>query len=265
LTVRAVGFMLLLSVAGAVGPALADNDTGQKIFKDRCVVCHQEDGHGAAGVAPSLAGTLARHLGSAEGKHYLAQILISGMVGSIDTEGHKFSGLMPSFRADLSDTDIAATINYVLGTFNGVSDATATSPITPQDVSTAAATNPAPSETRALRQSLQKLYTLNCSGCHGADGVGVPEAGIPNLNEAGRYVQTELGREYLIEVPGLSQSRLDDATAARLLNWVLQRFSGDRLPADFKPYTAAEVSRFRSEKVSDPKTRRDAILAELRN
>ena len=113
-------------------------------------------------------------------------------------------------------------------------------------------------------QSLQTLYTLNCSGCHGAGGQGVPEAGIPNLNEAGRYVRTQLGREYLIEVPGLSQSRLDDATAARLLNWVLRQFSAASLPADFKPYSAAEVTRFRADKVSDPKTRRDAILAELR-
>ena len=113
-------------------------------------------------------------------------------------------------------------------------------------------------------QSLQTLYTLHCSGCHGVGGLGVPEAGIPNLNEAGRYVRTELGREYLIEVPGLSQSRLDDVTAARLLNWVLQQFSAERLPADFKPYTAAEVTRFRADKVSDPKARREAILAELR-
>ncbi|HVW69115.1 MAG TPA: cytochrome c [Steroidobacteraceae bacterium] len=113
-------------------------------------------------------------------------------------------------------------------------------------------------------QPLQTLYTLNCSGCHGAGGLGVPEAGIPNLNEAGRYVRTQPGREYLIEVPGLSQSRLDDATAARLLNWVLRRFSAERLPVNFKPYTAAEVRRFRADKISDPKTRREAILAELR-
>lgn len=112
--------------------------------------------------------------------------------------------------------------------------------------------------------TLQTLYTLNCSGCHGTGGRGVPEAGIPNLNEAGRYVRTQLGREYLIEVPGLSQSRLDDATAARLLNWVLRQFSAKSLSADFAPYTAAEVTRFRSDKISDPKTRRDAILAELR-
>ena len=112
--------------------------------------------------------------------------------------------------------------------------------------------------------SLQTLYTLNCSGCHGAGGHGVPTAGIPDLNDAGSYVSTALGREYLIEVPGLSQSRLNDAIAARLLNWVLLKFSADRLPKAFKPYTSAEVTHFRANKLSDPNTRRQAILAELR-
>jgi hypothetical protein len=108
------------------------------------------------------------------------------------------------------------------------------------------------------------VYTLNCSGCHGAQGLGVPEVGIPNLNEAGRFVRTELGREYLIQVPGLSQSRLDDATAARLLNWILYKFSAGPLPRNFTPYTAEEVTHFRADKASDAKIRRDAILAEMR-
>ena len=151
---RAAVWMCLLSALGAIAPALADNEVGEKTFKERCVVCHQEDAHGAAGVAPSLAGTLARHVDSAEGKRYLAQILVSGMIGPIDTEGHKFSGLMPSFRDALSDEEIAATINYVLAAFNGVTNASATSPVTPSDVSAAAAKKPVPGDTRALRQSL---------------------------------------------------------------------------------------------------------------
>jgi mono/diheme cytochrome c family protein len=109
------------------------------------------------------------------------------------------------------------------------------------------------------------VYTLNCSGCHGAEGLGVPEVGIPNLNEAGRFVWTELGRKYLIQVPGLSQSRLDDATAASLLNWILGKFSANRLPTDFSPYTSVEVAHFRADKASDAKMRRDAILAEMRS
>jgi mono/diheme cytochrome c family protein len=152
--VRAGAWTLLLALGGVISPALGADELGQKIFKERCVLCHQEDAHGAAGVAPSLVGTLVPYLVSAQGKRYLAQILVSGMIGPIDTEGHKFSGLMPSFRADLSDAEIAATVNYVLGTYNGVSVADATKPITPDAVAAASAANPIATGTRALRQSL---------------------------------------------------------------------------------------------------------------
>ena len=151
---RAVGWSFLLALGGVLSPAFGADELGQKIFKERCVLCHQADAHGAAGVAPSLAGTLVPYLGSAEGKRYLAQILVSGMIGPIDTEGHKFSGLMPSFRADLSDAEIAATINYVLRTYNDVSDAGATMPIAPEEVAAVSAANPVATGTRALRQSL---------------------------------------------------------------------------------------------------------------
>jgi len=152
--VRAVAWSFLLALGGVMSPACEANELGEKIFKERCVLCHQADAHGAAGVAPSLAGTLASYLGAADGKRYLAQILVSGMIGPIDTEGHKFSGLMPSFRADLSDAEIAATINYVLKTYNDVSAAGAAMPIAPEDVAAVSATHPVATATRALRQSL---------------------------------------------------------------------------------------------------------------
>jgi mono/diheme cytochrome c family protein len=152
---RPVAWLLLSALGGLINPAFGANEVGQRIFKERCVLCHQEDAHGAAGVAPSLVGTLAPYLTSVEGKRYLAQILVSGMIGAIDTEGHKFNGMMPSFRAELSDADIAAIVNYVLGTFNGVSDAGATAPIAPDDVTAASASNPIATSTRALRQSLR--------------------------------------------------------------------------------------------------------------
>ena len=152
---RSVAWLFLWALGGSISPAMGGSDIGQNIFKDRCVLCHQDDAHGAAGVAPSLVGTLVPDLASAEGKRYLAQILISGMIGPIDTEGHKFNGMMPSFRADLSDTEIAAVINYVLGTFNDVSDAGATTPVAPEDVAAAGASNPIATSTRALHQALK--------------------------------------------------------------------------------------------------------------
>jgi mono/diheme cytochrome c family protein len=112
--------------------------------------------------------------------------------------------------------------------------------------------------------SLLSLYTQHCSGCHGTAGHGVPSAGIPDLHDAGAYVVIPAGRAYLVQVPGLAQSRLDDASAARMLNYVLSRFSADTLPANFTPYTAAEVARLRADKASDATMRRRAILAALR-
>jgi mono/diheme cytochrome c family protein len=110
---------------------------------------------------------------------------------------------------------------------------------------------------------LPTLYTLHCSGCHGADGHGVPTAGIPDLHDIGLYVVLPQGRAYLVQVPGISQSRLDDATAAAMLNWVLARYSAAALPPGFTPYTAAEVSRLRTDKASDAEARRAAIMAAL--
>ena len=152
---RPAAWLLLSALGGPISPALGANEVGQTIFKERCALCHQEDARGAAGVAPSLVGTLAPYLVSVEGKRYLAQILVSGMIGPIDTEGHKFNGMMPSFRAELSDAEIAAIVNYVLGTFNGVSNAGVTTPIAPAEVTAAAQSNPVATGTRALRQSLR--------------------------------------------------------------------------------------------------------------
>ncbi len=152
---RATAMACLFALGIAVRPAFAANELGQALFKERCVLCHQEDAQGAAGVAPPLAGTLANYLRSADGKRYLAQILVSGMIGPIDTQGHKFNGMMPSFRAELSDVQIAAVINYVLGTFNAVGDTEAARPIAPEDVAAASAANPVATATRTLRQSLQ--------------------------------------------------------------------------------------------------------------
>jgi hypothetical protein len=45
----------------------------------------------------------------------------------------------------------------------------------------------------------------------------------------------------------------------------MRKFSANRLPTDFAPYTAEEVAHFRADKASDAKIRRDAILAEMRS
>jgi hypothetical protein len=97
-----------------------------------------------------LAGTLARYTGSPDGIKYLSQIVLSGMVGKIQTEGHSFSGLMPNFAGDFSDAQIAAVVDYVLATYNGVSKPV----ISAADVAQARAANPVATQTRHLREQI---------------------------------------------------------------------------------------------------------------
>ena len=46
-------------------------------------------------------------------------------------------------------------------------------------------------------------------------------------------------------VPGVATSPLGDADLAELMNWILWRFDREHLPANFQPFTAAEMGRLR--------------------
>jgi len=107
-------------------------------------------------------------------------------------------------------------------------------------------------------------YILMCQGCHLADGAGTPEK-VPALkNEMGRFLQVAGGREYLIQVPGTAQSPLTDKEVAAVLNWILHNFSSTELPADFTPYTADEVARYRNEPLANASEVRTGLIHKLR-
>jgi hypothetical protein len=70
------------------------------------------------------------------------------------------------------------------------------------------------------------------------------------------------GREVLAQVPGVAQAPLDDAALAAVLNWVLRRFGGAEVPADFAPYTPEEVATLRRRPLTDvERTRRELLDA----
>jgi mono/diheme cytochrome c family protein len=101
-------------------------------------------------------------------------------------------------------------------------------------------------------------FLLHCSGCHQADGSGRPEQGIPRMkDQVGHFLQLPEGRAFLVQVPGTSQSSLDDADTAAMLNWMVRAISGPQVPAGFTPYTPDEVTRLRAVHLPDaPQTRR---------
>ena len=95
-------------------------------------------------------------------------------------------------------------------------------------------------------------YLLHCSGCHLPDGSGAPDD-VPSLrNNLGWIVRVAEGRDYLVRVPGSSQALLNDAELAAVINWVLTEFNAETLADDFKPLTAREVVRARSDVLMDP-------------
>ena len=89
-------------------------------------------------------------------------------------------------------------------------------------------------------------WTLNCQGCHRPDGTG--SAGTtPSLKDTvGRFLSVPGGREYLGRVPGVATSPLSNADLSELMNWMLWRFDKEHVPANFQPYTAAEIGHLRS-------------------
>jgi hypothetical protein len=104
-------------------------------------------------------------------------------------------------------------------------------------------------------------YWLHCAGCHGLQGLGAPPE-VPSLiDEPGRIVQLPGGREYMVAIPGVSQAGLNDVELAKVLNYMMHEFSPRTLPAEFEPFSADEVGRFRAEALIDPLLRREQLLS----
>jgi mono/diheme cytochrome c family protein len=109
-----------------------------------------------------------------------------------------------------------------------------------------------------------ELYTLNCWGCHKPRAEGIPGT-VPRLADSmADFLQVPGGREYLVEVPGVASSALSDAEIAQVLNWLLFTFNKAELPADFKPYTAAEIAKDRPHQLIRITETRDALVKRLK-
>lgn len=105
----------------------------------------------------------------------------------------------------------------------------------------------------------QTNYMLQCMGCHTPDGSGEPGR-VPSIKDTlASFTRSPMGRRFLIQVPGASQSTLSDAELAALLNWMVQNLSTPR-PARFTPFTEVEVAGFRRTPLVDVQgTRRELI------
>ena len=62
----------------------------------------------------------------------------------------------------------------------------------------------------------------------------------------GNFLRTQDGRNFLVQVPGSSQSALNDAQLSVELNWIINTMAEQSMPPDFVPYTESEVHNLRT-------------------
>jgi len=94
----------------------AQLELGEKIYKEKCIVCHQADAKGLPGAFPPLAN--ADYL-QADLKRAVAQTL-NGSNEEMIVNGEKFHAPMTPQVKTIEDA--VAVINYVLKEFNGYTD-----------------------------------------------------------------------------------------------------------------------------------------------
>lgn len=112
--------------------------------------------------------------------------------------------------------------------------------------------------------SARSLYVVHCAGCHGRDGAGSDLGRVPDMRGAGHFLRVEGGRQFLIQVPGVMGSGLDDAQVAEVTNWVLATLAAPSVPAPHQPYTADEVRRARAHPPLDVAATRERLVAQAR-
>ncbi len=110
--------------------------------------------------------------------------------------------------------------------------------------------------------SPQLIYRLHCEGCHKPDGSGQPGF-IPGFGQIGAFSSLPQGREFLIRVPGVSQSELSGEEIVRLMNWLIETYGHTDGYAGFEPYTLDEVELWRGQPISDAGSHRARLVASL--
>ncbi|WP_233849215.1 c-type cytochrome [Paraburkholderia sp. HD33-4] len=112
--------------------------------------------------------------------------------------------------------------------------------------------------------SAREAWVLNCMGCHTGDAHGIAGKVPPLTGELGHFVRLAEGREFVMRVPGASNSSLSDAELANVLNWLMDTRNADTKPVDFRPYTAQEVAAKRRPALTDVAKHRAALIESLR-
>src|SRR5258705_7250976 len=85
-------------------------------------------------------------------------------------------------------------------------------------------------------------YMLQCMGCHTPDGSGAAGR-VPSIRSTLLpFSAVVAGRQFLVQVPGASQSTLSNAELAELINWMIENLSNGPGPLVFGISPASEAA-----------------------
>ncbi|WP_224701172.1 c-type cytochrome [Devosia aquimaris] len=116
----------------------------------------------------------------------------------------------------------------------------------------------------AAERGAKVNFVLKCAGCHLNDGTGMPASGIPDfVGKVGVFAAVPEGRAYLLHVPGVIGSSLSDAQIADVLNYIMDTWAGESLPADYVPFDAAEVRDLRLQDIGNAVKYRRVVVEKL--
>lgn len=107
----ALGLVSASLLLRAPAEAAAQPD-GAAAYK-RCAACHLPTGAGVPGAFPPLGANVRALSQSADGRKYMALVVIKGLSGPLTVEGKTYRGVMPA-QGDLDDAAIAALLDHVV-------------------------------------------------------------------------------------------------------------------------------------------------------
>jgi mono/diheme cytochrome c family protein len=94
---------------------------GKSIYNKFCLVCHQADGSGVAGLYPPIVNT-----DWVQGdKERLIKVIINGQEGPIEVNGESYNNIMPA-QDFLKNEEIAAVLTYIRKNFENNASAVTT-------------------------------------------------------------------------------------------------------------------------------------------
>lgn len=280
-------FAAIFVVAGVSRTVKAEaTQEGERLYQ-RCAACHLPNGAGVPGAFPPLGPQLSIFAESAAGRTYLVLVVARGLAGALTVDGMTYNGVMPPQAPPMSESEIAAVLNFVIRTFAVSPGRSEPPPFDRTEVAEILDQNSAirsPHQVRPFREPAgadrrlapntakgvanaaraRMNWQLHCQGCHGAEASGSANGAPAMSGQVARFLAVNGGRAFLGRVPGVANAPLASDLLAELLNWMLYRFDPSHIPANFEPYSAAEIEALRDDVlIEETAARRAQLLAQL--